>query len=119
GQGSIGGGGNGNGSGEQPGARPGAPGEQVYIPGQAEGGPSDTGTNLPPGSQGAAAGLVPYDDVWAQYQTAALTAVDREVVSEEDRQLILQYFEGLNGRKPPRRARTPPRSDSPSARRGA
>jgi hypothetical protein len=98
GQGASGGSGSGaNGSGGgngSAGSKPGAGSEKVYVPGQAQG---TSGNGTPDGSgQGVQNGLVPYDQVLGQYQSAALSQVDRADIPEQERQLVQQYFNNLS-----------------------
>src|SRR5215472_1999029 len=66
--------------------------EKVYIPSQAQ----DTGSGQNQGSQaGAQNELVPYEQVLAQYQSSALSQVDRADIPEQQRQLVQQYFSDL------------------------
>ncbi|HKF16333.1 MAG TPA: hypothetical protein VKF14_03910 [Candidatus Dormibacteraeota bacterium] len=86
GQGSGGTGGGGAGS------KPAGGTEKVYIPSQAQ----DTGSGQNQGSQaGAQNELVPYEQVLAQYQSSALSQVDRADIPEQQRQLVQQYFSDL------------------------
>jgi hypothetical protein len=39
---------------------------------------------------------VPYDQVLGQYQSAALSQVDRADIPEQERQLVQQYFNNLS-----------------------
>jgi hypothetical protein len=85
--------GSGGGSGSL-GSNPKAGSEQVYVPGQAQG---TSGNGTPDGSgQGVQNGLVPYEQVLAQYQNAAINQVDRADIPEQQRALVQQYFNDLS-----------------------
>jgi hypothetical protein len=95
---SAGGAGSGaNGSGGGTGAsasNPQAASEKVFVPGQVQGA---SGNDTPEGSgQGVQNDLVPYQQVIAQYQSAALSQVDRADIPEQERQLVQQYFNDLS-----------------------
>jgi hypothetical protein len=94
-QGGSGSGANGSGGGGgTAGSKPGAGSEKVYVPGQAQG---TSGNGTPDGSgQGVQNDLVPYDQVLGQYQSAALSQVDRADIPEQERQLVQQYFNNLS-----------------------
>jgi hypothetical protein len=72
---------------------PGHPSEQVYAPGVFGAGRT---LDVPGGGAGPGAdpGLVPYEQVYAQYRSAALSQVDREQVPIQVRDLLRRYFEG-------------------------
>lgn len=95
GQGGSGSGANGSGGGSgTAGSKPGAGSEKVYVPGQAQG---TSGNGTPDGTgQGVQNDLVPYDQVLGQYQSAALSQVDRADIPEQERQLVQQYFTNLS-----------------------
>jgi hypothetical protein len=66
----------------------------VYVPGQAQG---TSGNGTPEGSgTGVQNDLVPYQQVIAQYQSAALSQVQRADIPEQERQLVQQYFNDLS-----------------------
>jgi len=67
--------------------------EPVYVPSQAQ----DTGNGQNQGSQpGVQNDLVPYEQVLAQYQSSALSQVDRADIPEQQRQLVQRYFSDLS-----------------------
>jgi hypothetical protein len=91
------GGGNGTGSGSSGGSSAsGHAGEKIYVPGQSTGSgepqPNDpnTGTN-----NGTDNGLVPYESVLSDYASQAQGEVDREVIPEDERELVQTYFQDL------------------------
>jgi hypothetical protein len=89
-----GGAGNNNG-GTQGGQKPGGnPGEKVYVSGQTSSG-STNGQNGDPGS-GTDTGLVPYSEYLAEYQAQALNQVDRQLIPQQERDLVSNYFEALS-----------------------
>jgi len=64
------------------------------VTGQAQ----DTGQGQNQGSQpGVQNGLVPYEQVLADYQASALSQVDRADIPDQQRQLVQQYFSDLGG----------------------
>lgn len=73
------------------GTSPGAPNEQVYVPGMSAPGRS----RLEQGSAGPGAdsGLVPYESIYAEYQASALSQSDRQVLPERLRVLLRMYFQ--------------------------
>jgi hypothetical protein len=95
GSGASGSGGNASGGGNGTAAsNPQSGSEKVYVPGHAQG---TSGNGTPEGSgQGVQNDLVPYEQVIAQYQSAALSQVDRADIPEQERQLVQQYFNDLS-----------------------
>lgn len=93
--GGAGAGANGSGGGSGSAAsNPQAGSEKVFVPGQAQG---TSGNGTPEGSgQGVQNDLVPYQQVIAQYQSAALSQVDRADIPQQQRQLVQQYFNDLS-----------------------
>jgi hypothetical protein len=88
------GGGTGSG-GTQSGQKPGGnPGEKVYVPGQTGQGASNGQTGDP--SRGTDTGLVPYSEYLADYQAQALNQVDRQLIPQQERDLVSDYFEALS-----------------------
>ena len=90
-------GGNGTGSGSGGGSSAaGRAGERIYVPGQSTGSgepqPNDpnSGTN-----NGTDNGLVPYESVLSDYASQAQGEVDREVIPEDERELVQSYFQDL------------------------
>ncbi|MGQ0744800.1 MAG: hypothetical protein ACT4OS_10790 [Acidimicrobiales bacterium] len=71
--------------------RPGAPTEQVYVPGRTGPGRAQ---GLPSGATGEGAGapLVAYEQVYAEYRAQALTQADRQLVPERLQGLLRDYF---------------------------
>ncbi len=62
------------------------------MPSQAQ----STGQGTPQGTgQGTDTQLVPYQDVLADYKSAALNQVDRQVIPDADRALVAAYFTEL------------------------
>jgi hypothetical protein len=89
--------GNGTGSGSSGGSSTtGHAGERIYVPGQSTGSgepqPNDpnSGTN-----NGTDNGLVPYESVLSDYASQAQGEVDREVIPEDQRELVQSYFQDL------------------------
>lgn len=69
------------------------PTDFVYVPGQTP----VSGQGQPQGSgQGINSQLLPYQAVLAEYESAALAEVDREIISDSDRQLVEAYFTALS-----------------------
>src|SRR5262249_6082989 len=111
-QGQPGQGSGGNGGGSAAG-KPAGGTEKVYIPSQAQ----DTGRGQNLGSQpGVQNDLVPYEQVLAQYQSSALSQVNRADIPEQERQLVQQYFSDLSQGGRPRSSRPWSRSASRSWR---
>jgi hypothetical protein len=75
------------------GSKPFNPSEKVYVQGQTTAG-STTRDNTKPGDfgPGTQGGLVDADTVYANYRAAALSQVDRQLLSEQERQLVAKYF---------------------------
>jgi hypothetical protein len=90
GSGSTGGAGSGGGHAGQNGVA--APSDQVFIPGQATSASQGVNQGASSGEQN---GLVPYQQVIAQYQAQAVQDTQRENVPEQDQQLVQQYFSSL------------------------
>ncbi|MBO0709224.1 MAG: hypothetical protein J2P44_12750, partial [Candidatus Dormibacteraeota bacterium] len=69
--------------------------ERIYVPSQAQ----DNGQNGQPSGngQGNPNDLVPYQQVYSNYRDSAMNQVDRSDVSQQDQQLVQQYFSGLGG----------------------
>jgi len=63
------------------------------VPGQGD--PTGQGQNIGNG-QGTDAGLVPYQQVYADYKAAALNQVDRADIPQSERDLVNQYFSDLS-----------------------
>jgi hypothetical protein len=57
----------------------GSPGSALIGPGQGS-------------SQGTDTQLVPYESVYGQFRTQALSDVDRQVIPEQQRALVRAYF---------------------------
>jgi hypothetical protein len=90
-----GGAGNNNGGTQAGGQKPGGnPGEKVYVSGQTSSG-SSNGQTGDPGS-GTDTALVPYSEYLAEYQAQALNQVDRQLIPQQERDLVSQYFEALS-----------------------
>ena len=68
--------------------------EKVYVPGQSTGSGSPEGTTGDP-SSGQSANLVPYSEVLSQYSAAAQSEVDRELIPQDEQDLVRQYFQDL------------------------
>jgi hypothetical protein len=64
------------------------------VSGQTSSG-STNGQTGDPGS-GTDTGLVPYSEYLAEYQAQALNQVDRQLIPQQERDLVSQYFEALS-----------------------
>jgi hypothetical protein len=95
--GSGGGGGNGAGGGSSAQVNPGlAPnGPNVYVPGVAGTGSGQQAGLGQGSSSGTSTNVLPYQQVYSQYQQATLDQVQQEDISQQDRDLIQRYFDSL------------------------
>ena len=64
------------------------------MPGQTGQGTSNGQTGDP--GTGTDSGLVPYSQYLAEYQAQALNQVDRQLIPEQERDLVSQYFQELS-----------------------
>ncbi|GAC1654575.1 MAG: hypothetical protein NVS9B1_05960 [Candidatus Dormibacteraceae bacterium] len=87
--------GSGGGAGGPGSGRAAASTEKVYIPGQSTGSGDPQGNATGTGSSAAPGDLVPYSEVLAEYQAAATSQVDRQLIPEDERDLVRQYFQDL------------------------
>ncbi len=88
--------GGGSGSGSSPGGtKPAGTSEKVYVPGADT---TPTGNGLPTGdpTSGSDAGLTPYQDVLGTYQRYETSEVDRQLIPEQERDLVRAYFQNLS-----------------------
>ena len=68
--------------------------EKIYVPGQSTGSGTPQGNAGDPNS-GSSAQLVPYTDYLSQYRAGAQSEVDRQVIPQDERDLVRQYFQDL------------------------
>lgn len=90
-----GGTGSGRGAGGPGSGRAAASTEKIYVPGQSIGSGDPQGNATGTGLSGAQGDLVPYSEVLAEYQAAATSQVDRQLIPENERDLVRQYFQDL------------------------
>ena len=88
--------GGGSGAGSSPGGtKPTGTSEKVYVPGTDT---TPTGNGLPTGdpTSGTDTGLTPYQDVLGTYQRYETSEVDRQLIPEQERDLVRAYFQNLS-----------------------
>jgi len=68
--------------------------EKVYVPGQSTGSGTPEGNAGSPGS-GTDTQLVPYTDYLSEYRSAAQSEVDRQLIPQDEQDLVRQYFQDL------------------------